>query len=52
MLARLEIFGNEEANFNLVVSDFLERGAVDVEAIKASSWRSIVKRSHAERLSC
>jgi hypothetical protein len=46
LLAGFEIFGNENAYFNFVVSDLFERGAVDVKAVKASFWCSIVQWSH------
>jgi hypothetical protein len=46
MFAGFEVFGYEDATFDFVVSDFLVRGAVDVEAIEARSGCGVVERSH------
>lgn len=46
MLARLEVFGNEDTGIDLVAADPLEWSAVDMEEIKSGFARCIVMRCH------
>jgi hypothetical protein len=51
MLARCEILRYEDADLDLVITNLLVRGAVDMEAVKASGRRRIIKRSHVQKYS-
>lgn len=52
VLARLEVFGNQNPDIDALVVDFLVRRAVDVEAVEARLWRRIVERRHGVIASC
>jgi hypothetical protein len=41
-----EVFGDEDADFDFMVADFLVRGAVNVEAIEARRGCRVVEWSH------